>query len=171
MKAYLNDPVLNLTAGSLRLLRWLFLGLTWVSIFAVVLTLLALLISGGTVLDTVQRSEEVFALLLGGVAFFYLIARFLRALRDVVLSVGEGQPLTMVNAARIRSMAWLALTIAAFVFAGSFGYAIYKGFQPLVSIDDAVGLFESALMAAVLFILARVFELGARMQEELEGTV
>jgi hypothetical protein len=100
---------------------------------------------------------------------FYLMMRFMKALRELVLSVREGQPLSAINASRLRLMGWITIATQLLVIA-----IMATGLLGLGSawdVDTVYDLIEGALMAAVLFILARVFEHGAGMQEELEGTV
>lgn len=111
------------------------------------------------------------AVLLAFFAAFLTVAWFwLRELRAIIDSVGVGDPFNPGNAGRLERMGWL--TVAAQVasipggaLAGWVAHTFRKG-----GLDVGIGL-GGILMALVLFILARVFREGAKMREELEGTV
>lgn len=114
----------------------------------------------GTIVAVVALAAAIAAL-----GFF-----FLRYLYRIVESVGEGDPFIPANADRLRAMAWisvavhmLAIPIAVF---GHWAEALSSRLKFEVAYP-LTGLF----MALVLFVLARVFREGARMREELEGTV
>lgn len=168
MKQITNDPVLNLTASGLRILRWLIMAFCAVAVLATVAFVIAGFIPGTQLID--QGTEYAAVLMLAGAGALALMARFLRLLRELVLSVRDGQPLTVINAARLRAMGWLTLAVQAIMIVASAGVAWTEG--PNTSdFDLAYDSIETLLIAAVLFILARVFDQGAAMQEELEGTV
>jgi hypothetical protein len=179
MKKYLHDPVLNLTAGALRVIRWgvlAFAGLALVmAAFAAVIGLVAPgleLTDPATKLAIDVKTSDILPMLglMGAAAvLLYLFSLFLKALHHLVLSVETGQPLTMVNAGRLRLMGWLSLSIQLLVLCMvPFGLL---GDYPLFDVDTIVDLVEGTIITGVLFILARVFEHGARIQDELEGTV
>jgi hypothetical protein len=105
--------------------------------------------------------------------------RFLKNLGGIIATVGEGDPFALQNAERLSRMGWL--TVAGHVLAIILG-SMAAWFMPyLVKLDGAkshhtydfgfeVGL-GGILLTLILFILARVFRQGAKMREELEGTV
>lgn len=105
--------------------------------------------------------------------------RFLKNLGGIIATVGEGDPFALQNAERLSRMGWL--TVAGHVLAIALG-SMAAWFMPyLVKLDGAkghhgydfgfdVGL-GGILLTLILFILARVFREGAKMREELEGTV
>ncbi len=98
---------------------------------------------------------------------------FFRLLRRIVDSVSEGDPFAPINADRLRAMAWLSLGVQSVLFA----------ITPLIIWFDAMPLkpnvhhnsdglsFGSLILSLLLFVLARVFRVGAAMRDELEGTV
>ncbi|KRA80543.1 DUF2975 domain-containing protein [Altererythrobacter sp. Root672] len=101
-----------------------------------------------------------------------LMEDFVRRLGQVIDTVGEGDPFTLENAARLTRMGWLAIIVQLL------GLPVMLLSTWLESrIDDGVFQIESNLslygfaLALVLFILARVFRKGAEMREDLEGTV
>lgn len=94
----------------------------------------------------------------------------LSRLRAIVDTVREGDPFVAANARRLQTIAWAylgleLLHIAVGVVAASAG----SESQPL----DVHWRFSVTPWVAVLllFVLARVFDRGARMRADLEGTV
>lgn len=179
MKKYLHDPVLNLTAGALRVIRWVILAFAaLVMVMAALAAVLGLVAPGLGLTDpatklavdvTTSDIAPTVGLLGAAAVLLYLFSLFLKSLRDLVLSVETGQPLTMINAGRLRFMGWLSLSIQILVVCMiPFGLL---GDYPLFDVDTIVDLAEGTIITGILFILARVFEHGARIQDELEGTV
>jgi hypothetical protein len=94
----------------------------------------------------------------------------LSRLRAIVDTVRDGDPFVAANAARLQTIAWAylgleLLHIAVGVVASRSGSAA----QPL----DLHWRFSVTPWVAVLllFVLARVFDHGARMRADLEGTI
>ena len=171
-----RDPLLSVA----RLVVGLLMGLF--AFIGVVVT-----IGLGAIL-TVQRSEIIervaaanggsvgyplillaFVLIIGLMALSFL---FMRQLSRMIGSVEQGDPFQPFNADRLRHMGWL--TVASqliLVLLASIGMA-FDGIRPALMAEDALhAAFGGFLLALVLFILARVFRLGAAMRDELEGTV
>ncbi|MFC4594529.1 DUF2975 domain-containing protein [Sphingobium tyrosinilyticum] len=99
-----------------------------------------------------------------------LIYFFLRYLRRIVASVGEGDPFTPANADRLRAMAWLSASVHLLAIP----IAVLRHWAVSLSPHfrfDMQTPFSGLFLALILFILARVFREGARMREELDGTV
>ena len=88
----------------------------------------------------------------------------------IVETVGDGDPFVTSNAARLQSIAWavLALEVIRIIIVG-IANAVSTPAMPI----DIKWKFSVTPWLAVLllFVLARVFEQGARMREELEATV
>ena len=100
--------------------------------------------------------------------------KFFETLGQIVLSVDRGDPFEAANARRLRRMGWL----------GAIGQVLMLPLTAMANwlapyldrlgdgIDIDLGLDPAAiLLILILFILARVFERGAAMQTDLEGTV
>jgi len=102
------------------------------------------------------------------IAAFALLYDFAARLAQIIATVGHGDPFTLANAARLKRMAWLAVTVQAINISQSLmsTYVSRDGF----SMDVHVSLTGLAV-GLVLFILARVFRHGAAMREDLDGTV
>ena len=112
----------------------------------------------------------VSALLAGLAVADALSILFLRKLIAIIDSVGQGSPFIPENAVRLRSMGWLVLVMQAMQFGGlplipwlRHAFANHHFFVPF-SLAPLV-------TALLLFILARVFEHGTRLAEDVEGTV
>ncbi|WP_431468854.1 DUF2975 domain-containing protein [Sphingosinithalassobacter sp. LHW66-3] len=108
--------------------------------------------------------------LLGGAVLLGLFVLFLQSLHRIIATVGRGDPFTPDNARRLREMAWLLLAMQL----GAFALELYSDwigrFVEYVTFDE--GLSITALLGVlVLFILARVFQHGAALRSDLEGTV
>lgn len=97
---------------------------------------------------------------------------FLRHMRRIVDTVGEGDPFVPLNAQRLTAMAWLMLLIQVLTIP-----LALMAMQVMHSFSEANGTMDADIdlsgivLVLVLFILARVFRHGAAMREDLEGTV
>ena len=98
---------------------------------------------------------------------------FLRQLRQIIATVGQGDPFVPENAERLTLMGWIALAAQLLAIpAAAAALYIAKVFeeQGETTIDAGFDL-TGIILVVVLFILARVFRHGAAMREDLEGTV
>ena len=94
----------------------------------------------------------------------------LARLLATVETVRRGDPFVAANAARLRAIAWalLALQVIGIVI-GGIGKAISTPANPT---HLNAGFSAAGWLAVLLtFILARVFEEGATMRDDLEGTI
>jgi hypothetical protein len=94
----------------------------------------------------------------------------LKRLLMIVETVRNGDPFVAANAARLQIIAWalLALQLLSMVI-GSIGKAVST---PQTPINLDAGFSVNGWLAVLLtFIVARVFAEGARMRDDLEGTV
>ena len=88
----------------------------------------------------------------------------------IVDTVSTGNPFVVVNAARLQAIAWALLALELTHFAvGAVAASVSSAAVPL-NISWGFSL-TRWLAVLLLFVLARVFEEGARMREELEGMV
>lgn len=105
-----------------------------------------------------------------GLAAVALTHVVLARLEAIVETVRAGDAFAAGNAIRLRTIAWTVLELEALhlcvaavaAAASSHGQAIDIGWNPSPT---------RLLAVLLLFVLARVFEEGTRMREELEGTV
>lgn len=114
----------------------------------------------------------MFGLVLGLLALGFV---FFGKLRAIVSTVGEGDPFANENADRLSLMGWLTLAGQVILIPISgLALMVAKWAEPMENADitiDAGFDIEGVLLALILFILARVFKHGARMRDDLEGTV
>ena len=105
-----------------------------------------------------------------GIASTPLIHAVLTRLRAMVDTVRAGDPFVAENAARLTWIAWAVLGLELLNLA--VGAVAAAGSTPTEPLDVGGGFSITPWVAVLLlFVLARVFEHGTRMREELEGTV
>lgn len=94
----------------------------------------------------------------------------LTRLLTIVETVSIGDPFLVANAARLQWIAWAVLALELMHFAvGAIAAGVSTAAAPL---NIAWGFSLTRwIVVLLLFVLARVFEQGARMREEIEGTV
>lgn len=110
------------------------------------------------------------AVALLGLAAVPLHYACLKRLLAIVQTVRGGDPFVAANADRLQAIGWalLMLQVLSLVI-GAIGASISTPERP---IDLDAGFSTSGWLAVLLtFVLARVFEAGARMRDDLEGTV
>ncbi len=156
-----------------------------IAAFALVIAAGALLIFSGQIAAELaaELGDDVGALpgmalaaiMLVGLAVVTAMFFFFDKLRRIIDTVGEGDPFVPENAARLNMMAWLLLGVQLLMIpAMGLGLFIARWADEVenanVTVDAGLDL-SGVLMVIVLFILARVFRIGAAMREDLEGTV
>ena len=120
-----------------------------------------------------QIAGGVFALTLLAGIMLLLLWQFIRRLRQLVETVNT-DPFVRANARRLREMGWI--TLFAFIptvmltGVGSWFADLFENTGHEMHFDGGIDVGQIVLIL-LLFILARVFEHGADMREELEGTV
>lgn len=119
----------------------------------------------------------VVGIMLIGLAIVSALFVFFGKLRQIIGTVGEGDPFQPANADRLSMMGWLMFGVQLAVLpAAPLGIQIANFADKVegsdVNIDGGFSLdFTGILIVVLLFILARVFKHGAAMREDLEGTV
>ena len=105
-----------------------------------------------------------------GVAAVLIASVVFSRLLRIVASVREGEPFIVENAARLKTIAWALLALEALhVCVVAIASAVSTREVPL-HISGNFNL-TGSLAILLLFVLAQVFLAGARMHEDLEGTV
>jgi len=94
----------------------------------------------------------------------------LTRLNAIVDTVSGGDPFVVGNAARLQTIAWAVLGLELLHFAAGIIAASVSSESHPLDIDWNFSL-TRWLAVLLLFVLARVFDQGAHMREELEGTV
>ena len=121
-------------------------------------------------LDTAALYPWIYVVFALGVVTLALIWTIMRKLLAIVGSVALGDPFAMANAVRLKAIGWLmvALQLIGFPLALAAGEAADLFGANNVGFDFSLNAVLSILL---VFVLAGVFEQGATMREELEGTV
>ncbi len=125
-------------------------------------------LDGITMTTETVAALSAIALLLSAVCFIAIA--FLRRLVAIIDSVKDGSPFIPENALRLRTMGWLVLGMEAMVILAAPLSVWIKQVNPeshfIISFD-----FGWLITALLLFILARVFDQGTKLAEDVEGTV
>jgi hypothetical protein len=159
---------------------WVLLVLNWIFVVAFAALLGALLSPIGThVVGELSRTQGpeaailmvrsmIWLMALGIVAGFAVHVLFRRMLAIVATAIA-GDPFTSANAQRLRAVGWalLLIQILDLVF-GALSVIINAHTEGGLGWSPSVGGWISVLM---VFVLARVFEQGSRMRDELAMTV
>jgi hypothetical protein len=165
-------PVAHAVLRILIVLNWLYgaavLALLTATVVAREWTMTALGIEPGSMVDRLIVPLRLIALL--GLAAIPLNHLILRRLLAIVEAVRGGDAFAAVNAARLQAIGWALVGLQLLSMAiGAIGKAVSTPEQPL-HLD--AGFSVSGWLAVLLaFVLARVFAEGARMRDDLEGTV
>ena len=110
---------------------------------------------------------SIFAL---GILVLGFIWTIMRKLLAIVASVEQGDPFVRANALRLKAIGWLmvGIQIVGIPLALAAGEAADMFGESDTGLDMSLNGILSILL---VFILAGIFEHGAAMREELEGTV
>jgi hypothetical protein len=105
-----------------------------------------------------------------GIAAVPIAHLVLTRLLTIVETVGDGDPFVLENAGRLQRIAWAVLGLELLHLAiGAVAAGVSTRETPL-DIDWNLSV-TPWLAVLLLFVLARVFEQGAHMRADLEGTV
>lgn len=186
-----NEGNANMNDGVLKTTRMFLTFLVWVITVAFAIMALVLVgmvvvgIADGNSLSEALQEQfpgigNVVAILVGAAvasaaaAALWLIRKFLLLLRTIVDTVRSGDPFIRDNAQRLRSMGWLLVivTVIKVFIAGMIAWTAQYADPSELEARVSGGIeFGGLLSILLLFVLAKVFERGADMREELEGTV
>jgi hypothetical protein len=110
---------------------------------------------------------SIFAL---GILVLGLVWTMMRKLLAIIDSVEDGNPFVIANAVRLRAIGWLmvGVQIIGLPLATTAGNVADLFGENDVGFDLPL---NGILAILLVFILAGIFERGAEMREELEGTV
>ncbi len=165
-------------AVSRRVLRAL-IKLNLLMGFAILALLIASLVAPEPVIRALgaRPSADYSALIIGmrlimviGICAVPVTHIVLTRLLTIVETVKVGDPFVSENAARLQTIAWAVLTLELMhLVVGAIAASASSDAQPL-DIDWNFSV-TRWLAVLLLFVLARVFDHGARMREDLEGMV
>ncbi|WP_286071992.1 DUF2975 domain-containing protein [Stenotrophomonas sp. 57] len=153
----------------------------WLGILAALLAVLLVAHDRRWLLDSVHDSAAAaahgndlflhFSLGLGAiVTLLVLCLLFLRHLLRLLKSAARERPFTHANARRLQRMAWLMLSMELLsILIGA--YAAWMG-PDFTWMEVGGGMSITGLVAVLmLFVLARVFAVGAAMRDDLDGVI
>jgi hypothetical protein len=126
----------------------------------------AISLEGGNPAMLIQGMRIVLAIFIVSIGVTHIL---LTRLSAIVESVRIGDAFVVGNAARLKTMAWALLVLELLKVAiGGVAAAALSG----TGVDMESGLSLTPWLAILLlFVLAQVFEDGARMRDDLRGTV
>jgi hypothetical protein len=105
-----------------------------------------------------------------GICAVLVVNFVLKRLLMIIGTVRTGDPFVTANAVRLQAIAWALLALELMHYAvGAIAASVSSAAVPL-NIGWGFSL-TRWLTVLLLFVLARVFQQGAHMREELEGTV
>jgi hypothetical protein len=152
-------------------------ALNWLCLLLFAGVLLGSIFAEGTIIAALEERDPsrraadalgvVRVVMLLGLACVPLAHLLLTRLRAMVLTVDAGDPFVPDNARRLTVIAWALLGIQLCDL--GFGYVSLTS-----GVDSVSGWTISMtgwIAVALLFVLARVFDHGARLRDELAGTV
>ena len=179
-----NDIVLKSARGILIFGKWITLcgiGVLAIALLAIPFTYQAILAGMAEMFVNPPAAEVLgmIALLFVLVVIIALLTLFaIDRLRRIVDSVSEGNPFTRINGTRLRGIGIAAFVIQIITFCGgllSIGLITMLGEpKPGTDFDASINVsipVTGILLVLLLILLARVFDRGAAMQDELDGTV
>ncbi|VWX59949.1 conserved membrane hypothetical protein [Sphingorhabdus sp. 109] len=179
-----NDIILKSTRGLLIFAKWMLVlgvGALAAALPVLLFSYRQLLAEMGEIFVSQPAPETVGLigiLMFLGAVIMLLTLFAINRLRKIVDSVGEGNPFTRINGTRLRGMGIAVFAIQLVTFVGSLLATglltmlgeVKPGQDFHLSIDGSISL-SGILLVLLLIILARVFDSGAKMQEELDGIV
>jgi hypothetical protein len=126
----------------------------------------AIALEGGNRAVLLQGMRIVLTIFIASIGVTHIL---LTRLSAIVESVRIGDAFVAGNAARLKTIAWALLALELLKVAiGGVGAAALSGTG--VDMDSSLSL-TPWLAILLLFVLAQVFEDGARMRDDLRGTV
>ena len=170
-----HSTLLSTTRG----LLWLMLALVAVAFLFVVISIAALVAmwpeiaveakNSQVFLDADAMRPQLFALL-GILAAVLAIAVYILRKLQALVATASNDPFVPANAARLRHIGWSLVAVQLLALPlGSIARSIAV---PTSQFADMGGISLNSILSILLaFVLAAVFERGAAMRDELEGTV
>ena len=176
MSEIANNRILRIT----RLLVYLIMGL--IAVAGVVVALVAVILpffwqeaaqeiaKQNALMDTQALLPKLYAIFALGILTLGLVWTIMRKLLAIIDSVAAGHPFVAANALRLKAIGWamIGVQIVGIPLAITAGEAADLFGENNVDFDLSI---NGILAILLVFILAGIFERGAEMREELEGTV
>ena len=121
-------------------------------------------------MNTTELMPLLFAIFALAIIVLGLLWTVMRKLLAIIASVEIGNPFVHANALRLKAIGWMmiAMQLVGIPMAILAGQAADKFGESDTGLDISL---NGILAILLVFILAGIFERGAEMREELEGTV
>jgi len=121
--------------------------------------------------DTVGLLSQILMIFAFGFVPIVLAWSILRKLLEIIATVEQGNPFVHTNAIRLKAVGWMM--VASYVISVPLAIVAKEVAERFGDGNiDADGFSLTGVLAILLtFVLAGVFEQGAAMREEMEGTV
>jgi len=166
-----RDPLLTTT----RAILWGLIVMMALAIIALLVSLPAAMIWQDDLLRWLDLSDRamlgaVIGMLASLAVMLTLSLAMTELLRRIVVSLAHGDPFVPQNAQRLRDMGWLSILIQIVTLVGGAMAMAIEDAAGEVTTDYDLSL-GGLLLPLVLFVLARVFQEGSRLRDDLEGTV
>jgi hypothetical protein len=171
-----NPNVLKATRG----VTFVIMGLA--ALIAIILTIVAVILPFHWTDAVAQLAKEkpqldpdgllplLYVVFAFAIALLGVLWTILRKLLAIIGTVAEGDPFIRANAVRLKAIGWMMT--AAYVLGYPLGFAAKAVADKIGENHVNVDVSLTGLLAILLvFVLAGVFEQGAAMREEMEGTV
>lgn len=165
------DSTARLVLKALVVLNRLFgalVPLAFIASFVFAAPIVAYYRSRPTGLDGATLVVGMRWLMVVGFLLFPLLHRLLTNLLAIVETVRAADPFVPENARRLKQIAWLLLGVQVM-------HLVFGVFARVLSSENAriewTFSWTGWIAVLLLFVLARVFEQGTRMRQDLEGTV
>ncbi len=164
-------PIARVVLRIAMVLNWLLAGAILVLLFVVPherwLMVSLNLVPGPEATRILWGMRAIAVIGLFTVPLYHLI---LARLATMVGTVREGDPFVLANAARLQTIAWILIVLQ--VLALVIAIIVRLISTPAHPVNISAGPSIAGLLAILLtFVLARVFAEGARMRDDLDGTV
>ena len=121
-------------------------------------------------LDAAALFPKIYVIFALGIILLGLIWTIMRKLLGIVGSVEDRNPFVIANAARLKAIGWLMVAVQ--IIGIPLALVARKAADLFGENNVDLDISPNSILAILLvFILAGIFERGAQMREELEGTV
>jgi hypothetical protein len=118
--------------------------------------------------DVARLLPALRGMVIVGAPMFALVHVILTRLLEMTETVRQGDPFVPENAARLRTVAWCLLIIQVL----GFGFAILAHQVQAANVDMEIdGSLTGWLAVLLTFVLAGVFEHGARLRSDLQAMI
>jgi Protein of unknown function (DUF2975) len=121
-------------------------------------------------MDAAALFPKLYVIFAIGIILLGMIWTIMRKLLEIISSVEDSNPFVVANAVRLKAIGWLMIAVQIIGIPLALVAREAADLFGENNVDLDVSL-NGILAILLVFILAGIFERGAEMREELEGTV